>query len=438
MRTIRHYIFLLLFLSSAPLCAVLEDDRPLTLCELVDIALSNHPFTKQAWWNANRAAATVGVARSLYYPQASLEGLAINGRDFKFINGPDTSYTILGADLFLSLLLYDFGGRESALNMAKASLVAANWQVDAAIQKVMIRVLENAYAVLYAQDVLQAAEDSLRDAEKVLMAARELNRTGLTPVSDVYTTQSTFSQMKMDLTQQTAALDIQRGKLAASLGLPACTPVSVASIEFAPCDHIEETDKLIAIALAQRADLMAKQAQLQATLFNKTRVRADYFPSLSFNGRGGFNHALHDKANSAQYQVSLNLDIPLFNGFDTLYRQREAYADSQISTEELMELQIDISLEVLTHSRSLKAAREMLPDAEENRLNALKAYEGALEKYKAGKERIAEVSIAQRQLAAARVRYSDVKIKQLVATANLAYATGTLAPYMETSCEDNR
>lgn len=118
-----------------------------------------------------------------------------------------------------------------------------------------------------------------------------------------------------------------------------------------------------------------------------------------------------------------------------MYQNRIAYADTQISTEQLLELQLDISLEVLTYSRTLRAAQEMLPDAEDNLQNSVKAYEGVLDKYKAGKEGIAELSIAQRQLAAARVRYSDVKTKLLVSIANLAYATGTLAPYMEMPCQ---
>ena len=100
-------------------------------------------------------------------------------------------------------------------------------------------------------------------------------------------------------------------------------------------------------------------------------------------------------------------------------------------------MQLDISLDVLTYSTTLKAAQEILPDAEDNLLNSLKAYEGVLDKYKAGKEGIAELSFAQRQLAAARVRYSDIKTKFLVSIANLAYATGTLAPYVETPCQEN-
>jgi outer membrane protein TolC len=59
-----------------------------------------------------------------------------------------------------------------------------------------------------------------------------------------------------------------------------------------------------------------------------------------------------------------------------------------------------------------------------------------MEKYRAGKEGIAEVSNALRQLAAARVRQSDIQTRYLVSMANLAYAVGTLMPTMENSpCE---
>lgn len=410
--------------------------QPFTLSELVDIALENNPTTKQAWWNAKRAAAALGVAKSSYYPNISLKANATNGRDYKFINGPDTSYTIVGADLFLNLMLYDFGERSATVNMAKSALMAANWRVDWTIQRVVVNVLEAAYTTLYAQEVLQASESSLRDAEKVLNAAKELNRTGLTPISDVYTTQATLSQMKMDLAQHRAFLDIQRGKLAASLGFCANTQIEIVIPEPLHGIHIEQIDKLIQIALVQRSDLIAKQARLQETLFNQMRARSAYFPKLSFSSRGGYNHYFQDKSDSAQYQVSLNVEVPIFNGFDMMYKNRIAYADTQISNEELVELQLDIALEVLTYSRTLLAAQEMISDAEENLNNSLKAYEGVLDKYKAGKEGIVDLSYAQRQLAAARIRYSDVKTKLLVSTANLAYATGTLVPYMETSCEN--
>lgn len=413
--------FLIGALSAAP-----SLQKPLSLAELVDIALENHPSTRQSWWYAQRAAASIGTAQSAYYPSVDLDASIKNGRDFKFLNGPDVDYTIVGADLTLSMLLLDFGERSATIDAAKKTLLAANWQADWTIQKVMVKVLENAYSTLHAQEEVQATNITLGDAEKLLNTARELNRAGLTSVSDVYTSQASYSQVKMELTHQKALLDIQRGKLATSLGISADAPVELASI-----DNIQElpkrkTAELISLAYKQRADLQAKRANLSETYARQKAARSAYGPKLFLSGFGGANHAIHDKANAAQYGVSLNFEVPIFSGFETVYNNRLAYADTQISTEELAELQLDISIEVLTYSRTLEAAQEMLPDALDSLNNATKAYEGVLEKYKAGKERIAEVSNALRQLAAARVRYSDVKTRLLVAMANLAYATGTL------------
>lgn len=428
------YIFLLIAL---PLAACPETDHPLTLSELIDIALENNPSTRKAWWYANRAAAAVGSAKSAYYPQLGIEANARHGRDYKFINGPDTTYTIAGADLVLSMMLYDFGERCANVNSAKMALLSANWQTDWTIQRVIVRVLENAYTTIHAQEVFQAALSSCEDAERVLIVARELNRTGLSPVSDVYTSQAAYSQMKMDVTLQKALLDIQRGKLATSLGLAANEPLELAGLGAIPCEQLQETEDLMELALQQRSDLMAKQARLSEAIFNKDRVYASFGPKLSLFGRGGYNHYFHDKSDGSQYQIGLNLEIPLFNGFDTLYRNRMATAEVKISNEELMDLQLDIFLEVLTYNQLLKAAQEMLPDAEELLKNSQKAYDSVLERYKAGTERIAEVSNAQRQLAAARVRYSEVKTRWFVSLANLAYAVGILSPNMETPCKIN-
>lgn len=418
--------FILFLLLGTPLFADSAFDRPQTLSELVDIALSNHPSTKQAWWNANRAASALGISKSAYYPHLALEANVKNGRDFKFINGPDTNYTIVGADLLLSMMLYDFGERSAGVRAAKMSLLAAQWHVDWNMQKVMVRVLQNAYATLHAQEVFDAAKSSLEDAEKVLKTARELNRTGLTSISDVYTSQSNLSVMRMELTQQKALLAIEKGKLSSSLGLPADISFELAPLNPAEAPQKIQIDALIALAMCQRADLMAKQARVCEAYAYKDKANAAYGPKVAFYGRGGANHAFHDKANAAQYQLALNLTVPFFNGFETLYNTRKAFADTQISQEELAELQLAIALEVLTYSRSLEAAQEMLPEAEDNLNSAFKAYETVLAKYKAGKERIADVSFAQRQLAAARVRYSDVKTRWLISLANLAYATGTL------------
>lgn len=414
-------------------------DHPLSLAELLDIALENHPSTKQAWWNARRAAAALGQAKSAYYPSVNFEALAQHGRDFKFINGPDTTYTIVGGDLVLSMILYDFGERNAQVNAAKMSLLAANWQNDWALQRVMIKVLENAYATLHAQEVFKAASISYEETGKLLRFARELNRVGLSPVSDVFTCQANLNQMKIQKMQQKLTLEIQQGKLATSLGLPAQTKIELACLESIECllneNFSKKIDQLIAQASCQRADLLAKQAQIDEALFQRKMTASSFGPKVFLGGRGGFNRAFHERENGAQYQISLNVEIPLFDGFENVYEKRLALANVNLTREEFSELQLQIALEVLSYSQAVEAARSIIPEADAFLKNSLKAYECVLEKYRVGKERIAEVSYAQQQLAQARVQYSQAQTQWLVSLANLAYSTGTLTTSQESSCE---
>src|SRR5258708_167041 len=127
--TYRIIVLLTLSLILSQLNAY-EFDHPLSLSELIDISLKNHPQTKQAWWNAQRAAAALGGAKSAYYPEIVLHSSVTNGRDFKFIRGPNTTYTIVGSDLALSILLFDYGERKADVEAAKSALQAAHWETN--------------------------------------------------------------------------------------------------------------------------------------------------------------------------------------------------------------------------------------------------------------------------------------------------------------------
>ena len=127
-----------------------------------------------------------GVRKAVIIPSSTWRLLSHMGGNLSSLNGPDTNYTILGADVLLSMMLYDFGETSANVRAAKHALIAANWQSDGSIQKVMVDVLENAYAVLHAQEVWLRLDFSLEDAERMMNLAMELNHSGMTPISDVY------------------------------------------------------------------------------------------------------------------------------------------------------------------------------------------------------------------------------------------------------------
>lgn len=408
--------------------------HPLAIGELVSIALENNPETSLMWWRAQRASAATGIARSAYYPKFSLDANISHGRDFKFTNGPDVNYTILNADLVMQFLLADFGERAANVEATLQALSAAGWETEWTLQKIMAQVFENSYALIYAQDILEAYLISLEDAKKMLDGATKLNQAGLKPISDVYTSKAALAQIQIDVIQHRAQVRIQRAKLAAILGLDADAVFRLAPIDGLAIPQQNLTE-LVALAKHQRKDLMARHANVAEAIANKNRVDARYRPKISLNARGGAEKALHDKrAKGGHYNVTVNLDVPLVNGFEDFYQKRVAYTDFKISQEEEAQLELDIALEVLTQSSTVESSIEMLQYAKENLDNAQAAYDATLEKYNAGKERIAELSIALRQIVSARVRYSDIHSKFLTAIANLAFATGSLSPSLEAPC----
>ncbi|MGZ3633998.1 MAG: TolC family protein [Parachlamydiaceae bacterium] len=414
------------FVLATPLFSIENvASQPLNLQSLFDIALQNNPTTKAAWWNARRAADALGSSKSAYYPNIAFNANITNGRDFKFRNGPDVNYTTVAAEMILTFLVADFGERAANTQAFMHALEAAGWESEAAIQKVMAEVLENGYSLIYAQEILQALLVSLEDANKMVEAASKLQSAGLNPISDVYTSKASLSQIQMQVAQQKSTVDIQRAKLATTLGYDADTFLEVAPLEAVNVPEMK-IGELLELAKNTRQDLMAKRARLCESIAKKRKVDASYLPKLAFASRGGVEHAVHDKANGAHYQIALNLDVPLFTGFEATYASRQAYADIKITAEELAQLELAIALDVLAQSRTVGASGEMLQYAKENLKHAHDAYNATLRKYQAGRDRIAELSIALQQYVSARVRHSEVSSQYLVAIANLAYSTGTL------------
>lgn len=413
-----------------------EHPAPLTITELLDMALRNNHETQSAWWKACRAAASACITKSAYYPTLGARGTLVHGRDYKFINGQTTNYTTGSGDVFLDYLLYDFGERQAARDAAKAALKAANWQSDWTLQKVMYTVIHNTYAFLNAQEQLNSRQTSLQDALISLDAAKELQRAGLRSISDIYALQATISEMQIGIALQKAEADIAKGKLAASIGIGVDVPLDVADLPDPQVDNVMQAGlrKLIAAANQKRSDLMAKRAEVQQKEALRDKISKGCRPKIGFKTDGGYRRYFDDKANGCNYNIGLYIDIPLFNGFEATYQNRIAYSDVQISEIELANLELEIALEVLTYSSWFSASQEILQLAHENLLNSFKSFEGVLEKYKAGTQTIFDLTAAQKQLADARLKHADAKTRWYRSLAQLAYATGTIMPNTEIPC----
>ncbi len=401
---------------------------PLTIPQLVDMALQNNPQTQVAWWNSKRAVAVRNLAKSQYYPEASFCGLVAHGYDYQFVGGGEIVYTDLEAALCLSYLLLDFGERRADCNAAVAALMAAGWQSDWCMQKVIFEALSCTYAYLGSKEKLAAYESSLDDLNKTYEALEELYNRGLRTISDMYTFKAAIAEARMEIIEQKAIVGAALSDLVAILGLPCSRQLEIASLAEPPVDRklFLDIERLVYKAQRQRSDLQAKYATLVEKEAIRKRVLASYYPKLQFDGDVGIQHYIRDKAKGLNYNLSLTFNIPFYTGGEARSRQDIALADLEAARIDIEQLKLNITKEITACSLKFESSQELMDEVISYLRNAQQAFDGVFERYKAGTNSMFDLMAAQKQLVRARIRRGEAKSSWYRDFAALVFAIGVI------------
>jgi len=413
----------------------------LTLADIVDVALANNEDTRGAWFAARSAAADLGSKRSEYFPTATLETdlsrvkvAAVGGR-FTF------QQSSWGPALNLTGLLFDFGGRSARVEQARAALLAADWQHNAAIQDVILEVQRAFFSYLDTRAQLAAAEVNLADLQRNLDAASARHEVGLATVADVLQAKTAHSQALLVRQQLEGSVETLRGSLATAMGIPATTPFDVVSLP----DTVEaptleaEIEPLIERAVANRPDLVAARWRTEKAVAKIRDVRSEGLPSLTASANGQrVYYITPESGHSDNWSLGLNLRVPLFAGFQHHYDRQKAEADAEATRSTETRLEQQVVLEVWTAYTGLKTAAQQLETARDLLASAEQSTEVARGRYNEGVGSILDLLTAQSSLAEARAVDIRARTNWLLAVAELAHATGGLEPAEADQADDGQ
>lgn len=401
----------------------------MSISQILDVALQNNPQTKTVWWNARRLAAAKGLERSAYYPDVAFRAKVAHGYDYQFTNGREVAYTDIEGGVILSYLLLDFGERDASSRAAAAALLAAEWQLNWTMQNVIFEVLNASYIYLCAQEILEAGEDSLKDLKESRGSVEELFRSGLRSVTDLYAIKATLAEAEMEIALQKSAVDIAKGNLNISMGLPfdSCCSLLPPADPPQQAAYLGALSNLIDHAEQGRADLQAKYAILAEKEALANKVFASFQPKLRFDGDVGCQRYCKDKSKGIDYNLALSFSIPLYNGGETTYRKRMSWADIQSENSDIEQHKFAIAKEIAVYDRQFKASQKLFDLVIDYMKNAEQAFEGALERYKAGTISIFDLTAAQKQLSQARMRRAEAKSSWYRNLAGLTFSLGVIA-----------
>lgn len=405
---------------------------PLTLLDAIELALCNNPRTRESWAAAKASAAQVGIARGAYLPGVTVSG-ALQSTDQRntVLSGRRDQAT---GSIALNYLLFDFGGRDAALEQARQSLFAADWTHNATLQTVL-QDAASAYFQLFANEeavvAARAAEDS---AQKSLDAARARQKAGAATRADVLQSQTALSQAQLTRVQSEGNAAAARGVLANRIGVPSNRPVRIAPPGDLDARRIADTelDQLVQTATARRPELLSADAQVRAAESNVKIQEAAGKPVISaFGTANGTNNNPGFEQRSGTIGVSVS--IPLFTGYQSTYRirnARELLEQQQASRDRLRN---DVTLDVWRSYQDLRTQNQTLSTAGDLVASARESYDVALGRYRAGVGTVTDLLNAQSALANANQQRIQARFGWNVAKITLARAIGGLDAALFTS-----
>jgi outer membrane protein len=406
----------------------------LTLADVVDLALRNNPQTQLSWSQARAGAAAYGAARAAYVPtvDASVNASYAQTTVGQTLGGVGTRRAITPA-VTLSYLLLDFGGRSGTVAAARAAAVALDLTHNATLQDVALQV-EGAYFNLFAQRALvEAARQTVAEADTNVNSARQRNRAGVATIADVLQAETQLAQAQLDQETAEGNLEVARGALAVAMGLPANAPYALAPVGDSAAIGVAaaSVDTLIDRALVNRPDLAAARVEVQRSEAEVRVARSALLPSIQLGSTVTHPYSSQANASGSTLGITLGVAIPIFN-LARPYNVMAARAQVDVSTARANLLRTEIAQQVFTSYYQLRTATQRSRTADVLLASAVRSEAVARARYRAGVGTIVDVTTAQTALASARAQQAQARWIWAISLAQLSHDVGALGPRGET------
>ena len=408
-----------------------------TLAELIDLAEQHNPETRASWQRAKIRAAELGVARSAYFPTLTAVVYSASLRQPALIDGYFHRQTIglYQPTLNVEYLIFDFGGRAGAVDVAKANLIVANLAFNDTHRRLIYDISAAYFRLLNARGQREAAEVSLKNAETVEADADDRLSHGLATRPDVLEASAARAQADFDLQAAVGAEAIALGHLVTLMGLPSKTELKVESLSqlSIPNAMSDSLNEEIGRAFQQRPELLEAVARIRAAQGLLKQARSAYFPTIQFSGNGGLARGYGQEdllpghyAEGEVWTAGVELRWTLFDGARREKEVIAANAQRRAAESDLYALRDRIDEEVFTSYTNMQTALRQQQAATALLTASVQSYEAAREAYGYGLRSELDVIAAQKALAQARSEDVAARSQLLLQAADLAFRTGDM------------
>ncbi len=400
----------------------------LTLDDALLVALDNHPSLTAARERIAAQRAVLGQQMAAYYPTISLSNQYRTSQS-STNGGNDHAAESYSSQASSNFILYNFGKREGAVQAARETLNATDYNYKTAADGVILGVKQSYYAYLQARAIVVVREETIKSRDLLVRQARGFYEVGTKARIDVVRAESNLYTAQADLIAAQNAVKVAWVTLKNAMGLrelperPLAEEAIMTTIPYS-------LDEAREIAYATRPELKSFEAQRKAQDQNIAVARRGHLPDLIFDSSYGRRHVSDDSNQrntfplQPTWSVQLSLNIPIFDGFRTTNRVEENLRNYYVikSQEELQRQQVALDVEqsylrMVELQERIKANEAAAKAAKEN-------LDLANGRYQVGVGSIIEVTDAQTLYTDAQTTYVRALYDYKIADAQFVRAIG--------------
>lgn len=437
-------IIILLTLTFA-LGATAQEVKSLTLKEAINFALENKADAKKAKLKVENSEYQIQEVRSRALPQISANGnltynpviqtTVIDGAGF---GQPGTTIQaafgqkwVSTAGVSLTQALFDqtvFTG----LKAAKSTREFYQINEQLTEEQVIERVANNYYQVYVQRQKLTVIDSTYKNTTKVKNIIKGQYDNGLAKKIDLDRILVKISNINTQRQQVLNAVQIQENALKFYMGMPIETQIEIpqTAFEVSPQSLSEVPNT------ANRTEYLLLKKQEQLLFYQKKAVEAGYYPTLSLSA--GYNYIgqgpkmpIGGKPSDGVYwsdfsSIGLNLKVPIFTGFGTRAKVRQADIDLRTIKEDINDTKLSLDLAFANAKTQIDNSLTTINNQRENAQLAKEVLENTRNNYVQGLASLTDLLDAENSLTEAQNNYTSAILDYKLAEIQLIKSKGEL------------
>lgn len=422
-----------------------QETKTLLLKDAINYALQNKVEAKKAALDVENAEYKIQEVRSQALPQISANGsltynpiLQLNALPGDFFGAPGTTLlaplgqkwtSVAGVSLTQTIFNEQvFTG----LKAAKTTREFYKINKELTDEQVIERVATAYYQVYLQRQKLTVIENNLKNTTKVKDVIKNLFDNGLAKKIDLDRITVTLNNITTSRQQLLNAVEIQENALKFYMGMPVNDKIIIpeSEVKILPV-VLEETAET-----ANRSEYRLMETQKRLLEFNKRAMKSLYYPTLS--ATAGYNYIgqgpempLGAKPSEGVYwsdfsSIGLNLHIPIFTGFGTRAKVRQADIDLRKAEVDLADTKLALDLAYKNAKTQVENSLITIENQKQNVSLAQEVYENTQNNYINGLATLTDLLDSENSLVEAQNNYNTALLDYKLAEIQLIKSRGEL------------